>query len=201
MAKIKRTKGELKAQQEQLRRYQRFLPTLQLKKQQLQSAVQETQHKRRQVQQRSDQLWQNLEPWIGLFAEDTDLARRLSVQQVRYTTQNVAGLDVPAIDSIELTTSWPDPHDSPPWLDARLEVLEQAVRLRVELTVLQRREHLLTQELRKTTQRVNLFEKIKIPECQENIRVIRIALGDLQTAAVTRAKLAKAKMRQRDAAS
>ena len=201
MAKIKRTKGELKAQQEQLRRYQRFLPTLQLKKQQLQSAVQETQHKRRQVQQRSDQLWQNLEPWIGLFAEDTDLARRLSVQQVRYTTQNVAGLDVPAIDSIELTTSWPDPHDSPPWLDAGLEVLEQAVRLRVELTVLQRREHLLTQELRKTTQRVNLFEKIKIPECQENIRVIRIALGDLQTAAVTRAKLAKAKMRQRDAAS
>ncbi len=201
MAKIKRTKGELKAQQEQLRRYQRFLPTLQLKKQQLQSAVQETQHKRRQVQQRSDQLWQNLEPWIGLFAEDTDLARRLSVQQVRYTTQNVAGLDVPAIDSIELTTSWPDPHDSPPWLDAGLEVLEQAVRLRVELTVLQQREHLLTQELRKTTQRVNLFEKIKIPECQENIRVIRIALGDLQTAAVTRAKLAKAKMRQRDAAS
>ncbi|ACV69113.1 V-type ATP synthase subunit D [Desulfohalobium retbaense] len=201
MAKIKRTKGELKAQQEQLRRYQRFLPTLQLKKQQLQSAVQETQHKRRQVQQRSDQLWQNLEPWIGLFAENTDLARRLSVQQVQYTTQNVAGLDVPAIDSIELTTSWPDPHDSPPWLDAGLEVLEQAVRLRVELTVLQQREHLLTQELRKTTQRVNLFEKIKIPECQENIRVIRIALGDLQTAAVTRAKLAKAKMRQRDAAS
>ena len=50
---------------------------------------------------------------------------------------------------------------------------------------------LLAEELRTTSQRVNLFEKVKIPECRENIRVIRIFLGDQQTADVARAKIAK----------
>ena len=52
---------------------------------------------------------------------------------------------------------------------------------------------LIEAELRVTTQRVNLFEKVKIPECQENIRKIRIMLGDLETSAVARSKIAKRK--------
>ena len=48
-------------------------------------------------------------------------------------------------------------------------------------------------ELRTTTQRVNLFEKVKIPEAKENIRIIRIFMGDQQTAAVARSKIAKGK--------
>ncbi|MFO7718212.1 MAG: V-type ATP synthase subunit D [Thermodesulfobacteriota bacterium] len=201
MAKIKRTKGELKAQQEQLHRYQRFLPTLQLKKQQLQSAVQHTQQERRRLEAQQERLQTDLEPWIGLFAEDNDLAARLTAQQVRLSTQNIAGLEVPVLEEVTFAVQMPDPHATPPWWDAGLEVLQEAVRLQVKLKVLTQRETLLTQELRKTTQRVNLFEKIKIPECLENIRVVQIALGDLQTASVTRAKLAKNKMRQRDAAS
>ena len=51
----------------------------------------------------------------------------------------------------------------------------------------------MAEELRTTSQRVNLFEKVKIPECRENIRVIKIAIGDEQTAAVTRGKIAKSR--------
>ena len=46
----------------------------------------------------------------------------------------------------------------------------------------------------RTTQRVNLFEKVKIPEAKEAIRIIRIKLGDEMTAAVGRAKIAKNKL-------
>ena len=200
MAKIKRTKGELKAQQEQLRRYERFLPTLQLKKQQLQSAVQATQKERQALEGEQNRLQAALEPWIGLFAEGEGLDRRITVRDLRFETRNVAGLDVPQINGLELDVDWPDPHATPAWMDDALKALQQMVRLRLELRVVRQRESLLSAELRKTTQRVNLFEKIKIPECQENIRVIRIALSDLQTAAVTRAKLAKNKMRQRETA-
>jgi V/A-type H+-transporting ATPase subunit D len=56
----------------------------------------------------------------------------------------------------------------------------------------------LQAELKKVSQRVNLFEKIIIPETQENIRRIRIALGDAMTAAVARAKIAKAKLELRE---
>ena len=59
---------------------------------------------------------------------------------------------------------------------------------------LEERIRLLSEELRVTTQRVNLFEKVKIPEAQENIRVIGIYLQDQQTAAVVRGKIAKKKL-------
>jgi V/A-type H+-transporting ATPase subunit D len=52
----------------------------------------------------------------------------------------------------------------------------------------------LRDELRTTSQRVNLFEKVKIPETGENIRTIQIYLGDEQTAAVVRGKIAKARL-------
>jgi V/A-type H+-transporting ATPase subunit D len=55
----------------------------------------------------------------------------------------------------------------------------------------------LERELSATVQRVNLFEKIKIPEANENIRIIQIFLGDQQTAAVVRGKISKKKVAQR----
>ena len=59
---------------------------------------------------------------------------------------------------------------------------------------------ILSKELRTTSQRVNLFEKVKIPEAKENIRVINIFLGDQQTSGVARSKLAKGKATARTAA-
>ena len=60
-----------------------------------------------------------------------------------------------------------------------------------EVAVLQEQARLIREELTITTQRVNLFEKVKIPETKENIRVIRIYMGDQQTAAVVRGKISK----------
>ncbi len=41
---------------------------------------------------------------------------------------------------------------------------------------------------------MNLFEKVKIPETAENIKRIRIYLGDQQTAQVVRGKISKRKL-------
>ena len=81
------------------------------------------------------------------------------------------------------------------------ELAERLVRLRAERAVLDEQHRLLAEELRTTSQRVNLFEKVKIPECREHIRVIRIFLGDEQTAGVARAKFAKALTAARQEAS
>ena len=62
------------------------------------------------------------------------------------------------------------------------------------LAPLKERIKLLEKELRTTTQRVNLFEKVKIPEAKENIRKIGIYLQDQQTSAVVRGKIAKKKL-------
>ena len=81
-------------------------------------------------------------------------------------------------------------------MDDAVQALKDAVSLREAHKVLEEQHRLLSAELRSTSQRVNLFEKVKIPECRENIRRIRIMLGDLETSAVARSKIAKKKSQE-----
>jgi V/A-type H+-transporting ATPase subunit D len=193
MAKLKKTKNELKAQREALRRYERFLPTLELKKQQLQREVRRAEVELRRYAEGSEQLLAGVRPWLRLLPQLPDLADYVSVLDVDLDVVNIAGVNVPVLAGIRFAPVQIDYFATPPWLDDAVEVLGELTRLRAEQLVLERRRDLLAEELRLTSQRVNLFEKVMIPRALENIRVIRIALGDAQTAAVARAKLAKSK--------
>jgi H(+)-transporting ATP synthase subunit D len=79
-------------------------------------------------------------------------------------------------------------------IDDAVKAVTEILSLRCERKVLERQRTLVTEELTTTSQRVNLFEKVKIPTCKENIRIIKIAIGDEQTAAVTRGKIAKSRV-------
>lgn len=193
MAKLKKTKNELKAQREALRRYERFLPTLELKKQQLQREVRRAEAALQRSEARRDELLAGLRPWAGLLTTLPSLGDRVRVEGVDLETVNIAGVNVPVLAGVRLASPAIDFFATPPWLDDAVAALAELVRLRVETHVFARRRDLLAEELRLTSQRVNLFEKVMIPRVLDNIRVIRIALGDAQTAAVARAKLAKSK--------
>ena len=201
MARIRHTKNELKNQREALARYRRFLPTLQLKKQQLQSEVRATRTELERLQEQRDTLLQDLEPWVDLFAEQAGLEELLQVKEVRAGWENIMGVEVPKLESVEFEHHVPDLLATPPWVDDGLERVKEVVRLDMARGVLTNRLSRLKRELRLTTQRVNLFEQVKIPECLDAIRQIQIVLGDRQTAAVARAKLAKAKGIERETAS
>jgi V/A-type H+-transporting ATPase subunit D len=84
--------------------------------------------------------------------------------------------------------------DYPLWVDTALVKLREIARLDALVSTLRKQVALLDKELRSTSQRVNLFEKVKIPEAKENIRVIGVYLGDQQTAAVVRGKISKKKL-------
>ena len=77
-----------------------------------------------------------------------------------------------------------------------MAALRKIVELRMEREVIRKQYDLIQTELRVTTQRVNLFEKVKIPECKDNIRRIGIYLGDMDTSAVVRSKIAKNKLQE-----
>ena len=84
----------------------------------------------------------------------------------------------------------------PLWVDTAVVTLREIARLDALVKTLRTQVELLERELRSTAQRVNLFEKVKIPEARENIRVIGIYLGDQQTSAVVRGKIAKKKLQE-----
>ncbi len=197
MAKLKFTKTELKKQQDALKQFRRFLPTLQLKKQQLQFEVRQSQELLEANLAAQRDLAARTAGFIALFGDDSTirlLEEHVKVRQVIRGTANIAGIAIPTFERIDFEelpwslyyTDW--------FVDDAVAALKDAVRLREAGKVLQEQYDLLASELCTTSQRVNLFEKVKIPECRDNIRKIGIALGDANTTAVARCKIAKRKV-------
>jgi len=198
--KPKFNKTALKQQRDGLAKYQKFLPILLLKKMQLQLVVRQMEPlidaKRKEIKK----MVENVAPWSGLLTDESvDIEDYLRIQEVQIRKDNIAGVEVPEFDRVIFREIPYSLFATPAWLDKALEYLSRLVAAREELRVLLEKEALLREELRTTTQRVNLFEKKLIPELKENIRRIKIFLGDDETAAVGRAKLAKGKL-QKEAA-
>ena len=197
MARIKLTKTELKAQTDALKRFQRFLPMLQLKKQQLQGEIAGITAKAEETSARERAVRESLNRWVGLFATDEGLiAGLVKVRQVNTGTANIAGVTIPTFGSIDTDVKEVDPWATPAWVDDAVATTTQVLSLQCERAIYEEQRRLVAEELQQTSQRVNLFEKVKIPECKEAIRRIKIAIGDEQTAAVTRGKIAKGRAPQ-----
>jgi V/A-type H+-transporting ATPase subunit D len=194
MAKIKFTKNELKRQKDALTLYKRYLPTLMLKKQQLQLEIRRVQAEQRQREQERDGARSEILRWVDVFGEEVNLERLVRVERVRTTEGNIAGVDIPVFAGVDIEEAPYDLFLLPLWVDAAVEWVRRLAVLDAQIRVLEEQIVRLADELRITTQRVNLFEKVKIPETRQNIRVIAINLGDQQTAGVVRAKIAKAKL-------
>ncbi len=192
MAQVKLTKNELKQQKDALKRFQRYLPTLQLKKQQLQMVIRQVEAEMRAKDGERERLHRETMSWVEVFGEDVGLEKLLEIRSLTTSSGNIAGIDIPVFEGIEFTEHPYDLYLMPLWVDRGIDALKRLLALDAEVRVLKRQHELLSEELRITTQRVNLFEKVKIPETKDNIRMIRIYLGDQQTAAVVRGKIAKA---------
>ncbi|TFG84883.1 MAG: V-type ATP synthase subunit D [Spirochaetales bacterium] len=202
MAKIKLTKNELKKQKDALKMYKRYLPTLQLKKQQLQMEIRIIEARAREIAAERDRLSTEFQAWIAVFGEEEAVQRPdgswiLSAGIIRTAEGNIAGVDIPLFKSADFTIDEYDLFSKPLWIDRALDRLRAMLTLDLEIRVLEEQISRLAAELRTTTQRVNLFEKVKIPETSENIKKIRIYLGDQQTAQVVRGKIAKRKVVER----
>jgi V/A-type H+-transporting ATPase subunit D len=197
MPKIKLTKSELKHQRDAMKQYLRFLPTLQLKKQQLQMEMLNCRQHMEKILKEEEKLKKSISSWIELFAdkESADfLQDSIRLKRVHTERKNIAGVDVPVFVSADFDVAEYDIFVMDSWIDDAVEQLKKAISLKAEHDIIKQQFDLIANELRVTTQRVNLFEKVKIPECKENIRTIQIYLGDQQTAAVGRSKLAKKKL-------
>lgn len=201
MAKIKYTKNELKAQRDSLKRFQRYLPTLLLKKQQLQMELRTLEQRIEEKKADEDHYLEEMAPWVDLFAAPVDIGQYLKLVEVKTASGNIAGVNIPVLKEVILDEVTPDLHETDTWLDDGIKAVGRILRLRIELRILKEQHRLISDELRTTSQRVNLFEKVKIPEAKENIRTIRIFLGDVQTSEVARAKIAKGKSVQQGTAA
>ncbi len=197
MPKIKLTKGELKRQRDALRQYERYLPTLQLKKQQLQMEILHQTGAFNQKTEQEKTKRSAIEAWAGLLDDPgISIPEWIKLKSTQTDLKNIAGIQLPVFRGTEFSEAEYDLFLAPLWVDAGIEALKELVSIRQELRVLEKGIEILKHELRITTQRVNLFEKIKIPQAQEAIRLIKIYIGDQMTNAVGRSKMAKRKIEE-----
>ena len=194
MARLALNKASLTRQARQLKSYQEFLPSLDLKRRQL---IQEYNKARRTLSDTQARL-KDLEPEIAerlpmLSGERVALTGIVRLKGVDLAEENVMGTRLPWLQKVHF-----DIHDygllgKPHWVDSAVAFLKQALTLRVEVQIAERRVQLLGEAVRTITQRVNLFDKVLIPRARAHIKKIRIYLSDGERAAVVRSKLAKAK--------
>jgi len=195
MAKIKLTKNELKVQKDALKMYKRYLPTLMLKKQQLQTEIRTIDAKAKEVRAARVALEKEFDEWIAVFGEkEAFKPDMVTVKNIKKGYGNIAGVTIPVYEGADFVRGDYDLYEAPLWIDMAADRMEKALSLDLEAEVLDEQVRLLSQELKTTTQRVNLFEKVKIPEAKANIKKISVYLGDEQTAAVVRSKISKNKL-------
>ncbi len=197
---VKLTKNEQKKQKDSLKQFQRYLPTLQLKKQQLQSVIRQIEIQIQELREAQKRAIGGLQSWIAVFGENPSfdtlhsIEKLVVVDTIRKGTGNIAGVKIPVFEELTFVNIPYDLYEYPLWVDRGIVALKDCAKYDAMIKTLEEQIALLGKELRTTTQRVNLFEKVKIPEAKENIRRIGIYIGDQQTAAVVRGKIAKKKL-------
>ena len=182
--------------------YRRYLPTLTLKKQQLQVEIYAIRSKAAAVRKEREVLEKGFDDWIAVFSEQNAFPDHVvTVSNIRKGEGNIAGVTIPTFEGADFTRGDYDLYETPLWVDMAAYHMEKALSLDLEAEVLEEQVRLLEAELHATSQRVNLFEKVKIPETEENIRKISIYLADQQVNAVVRSKIAKRKIAARSSSS
>lgn len=199
MTRLSLNKSQLAREMSDLATYGRFLPALDLKRQQLMAERKKAEARIAEIEARVEALVTSVGAEIPMLADkDIDLAGLGRLKSISVVERNVVGLTVPVLENVELEIVPYGLLARPHWVDTTAERLKDVVHLRVEALITAQQIELLDAAIKKVMQRVNLFEKVLIPRARRNIRRIQIALGDLERAAVVTSKIAK---RKREAAA
>lgn len=201
MARLQLNKSSLAREAKNLRTYQRFLPSLDLKRQQLTAerakAARALAATRKEIADYRRSAGREL-PMLS--NRDVDLSELVTVTGVELGEENLVGTTLPVLKRVALETRPYAYLAKPHWVDSAAAMLRHMLELRIRVQVEERRLALLEDAVKTITQRVNLFDKVLIPKARANIKRIKIYLSDEEMAAVVRSKISKRKHAERQAA-
>lgn len=200
MAKVALNKSSLNKEKRSLKTYNRYLPALELKRLQLMMERKKAEEALAETREHLAEVEQLVRQQLPMLARQDVLVDNLvKVGDVRLTQENIVGTSVPLVEHIEIVLTPYSDLVKPGWVDYLVELLQQMIRLRIELQVRHLRYKELDKATRTTSQRVNLFSKVLIPRTKKNIQKIQIYMSDQDRASVMNAKLSKGKVLAQEA--
>ena len=192
MARISLNKSTLSEQLRQLKACQNFLPALDLKRRQLLSEQQKARLELDEVQRRQEALNPTIQQQLPMLGyEQVDLVGLVKLTDVELIEENVMGIHLPRVGRLNVHIAEYPFLAKPHWVDRVVQALKQAIEIRIQRQVVERRLELLEHSAKVVSQRVNLFERVLIPRIRANIQRIRVFLSDSDRASTVRAKIAK----------
>ena len=194
MARLAYSKASLSNISAKLKRFKQFLPSLDLKRQQRAAERKKAQLRFAQTELEIQQCYQNTAKMLPMLADKSiNVQNLVKLTQVEMGEENVVGVHLPVLNKLSIEVSSYSLFTEPHWVDQLVVQLKTMLQLKIQRQVEQQRVETLSEALKKVTQRVNLFDKVLIPQAQQDIRKIRIYLSDLDRAGVVRAKSTKQK--------
>jgi V/A-type H+-transporting ATPase subunit D len=200
MTKLALSKSGLQKQREDMRLYERVLPSLDLKRMQISGELKRARQQLAEAEAEVEKLNDRVAEQLPMLANrEIDVAGLVQVESFRIEEENLVGVKLPKLGEIKCQVAEYSLLAKPHWVDMLVEQIKQMVEQKTRVQVAVERVRLLERAKRKITQRVNLFDKILIPTAKKNIQKIQIYLADAERAAVVRSKITK-RMRKRLAA-
>lgn len=183
----------------QLKMRQKALPTIKSKESALRSEVKRAKDSALGYREQLDALSAQYDYMVSLWGEfDCTLLR---ISGVNLTTQKIAGVRIPVLDEIMFEEKSYDLFSSPVWYADGIDILKKMARLGLEYAIYDRRMELLDYARRKTTQKVNLYEKVQIPGYEDAIRKIKRFMEDEENLSKSAQKIVKTKQQQAEEGS
>jgi len=182
----------------QLKVRQNALPTLKNKESALRSSVQAAKAEARRLEEELEKsiagydylsaLWNEFEPGL------------ISIKDVDLRTVKVAGVKTPQLDEIHYELKPFNAFVKPAWYADGVRILKELTRLGIESEIYQQKRDILEFNRKKTTQKVNLYEKVQIPGYQEAIRKIKRYMEDEENLSKSSSKIVKTRHEEEEEA-
>jgi len=184
-------KTSLQGLEKDLKMRQRTLPTLQSKETALRLEVKRAKDEIKALDEEVDRRIKDYDQMMALWGEfDTSL---IHVDDVRMSIKKIAGVRVPVLDEVVYTTKAFNIFSSPKWFLDGFEQLKAIADVGIRQEFVRRKVDLLEYARKKTTQKVNLFEKVQIPGYQDAIRKIKRFMEDEENLSKSSQKIVKGK--------
>ena len=175
----------------QLKMRQKALPTIKSKESALRSEVKKAKDTAQDFRRQLDALTAQYDYMVSLWgAFDADLLR---IADVDLAEQKIAGVRTPVLQDIRFEEKDYDLFSAPVWFADGVDILKRLARLGIEFEVFNRKMELLDFARRKTTQKVNLYEKVQIPGYEDAIRKIKRFMEDEENLSKSAQKIVKTK--------
>ena len=194
--KFQYNKTSLHQQEKQLKMRVRTLPTIKSKESALRLEVKKTKDEVVKLEQKLEDGISSYRHMVGLWNEFNP--ELISVKDVKLSTKKNAGVIVPVLDKIDFEVKPFSLFNSPSWFSEGLELLKVLATTGIEAEFLGLKLEFLEYARKKTTQKVNLFEKVQIPGYKDAIRKIKRYLEDEESLSKSSQKIMRANIEERE---